>query len=169
MSRLPLGTRYGREQSVVDDNVTVDARDAGGADLLGEVVDAEQWILRGEDRGAESVGVVVVEVGVLHGIRVDPATTEHEVAAADEDQVAVESALLVDRAGAVDRGGDGVVGAECVEGEADREQLAGGSGERHRVRFEGVELLAGRHVADQQSPGSVGVTRLLHDLGDAVG
>ena len=136
---------------------------------MGDVVDGEQWVLRGEDRGAESVGVVVVEVGVLHGVRVDPATTESEVAPADEHEVAVESALLVDRSGSMDRGGDGVVGAERVEGEADREQLAGGSGQRHRVRFEGVELLAGRHVTDEESPGSIGVTRLLHDLGDAVG
>ncbi len=158
----------GLEEAVVDRDVTVDLLDARGAHLGGQPIESVQRVLRCELRDTEVVGVAVVEVGHLDGVVVDPAPTEGEVALPDEHEVACERSLRIDPARAVDGCDLPVVGAQAVERRADREQLARRSGQRHPIRVEVVERLAGVDVRHQQAPGGIRVAGLGHDGLDLV-
>jgi len=86
---------------------------------------------------------------------VSASTTEGEIAGPDEHEVTVHGATATHLAGPVDRRLLPMTGAQGVERQADREQLAGRPGERHLVRIQGVELLTGLDVDGQQAPGRV--------------
>ena len=157
------------EESVVDDDVAGHAPDSRRPHLLGQTVEAVQRVLGRQDRRPEVVRVVVVEVRERDGAVGVQAATEREITGGHQDKIADQRALRIDRAPPVDRGHEAMIGAELLQGEADREQLADRAGQGQLVGVKLVQGLAGRHVGDEEAPGRPRVAGFLHHGRDGAG
>ena len=163
----------GVEQPVVDRDVAVDLRDAGLADIGGELVESGEGIAALDDRstGEAGVGVVMIDLGeAVEGQRPVGlvAQPEAEIARRDEDEVAAEHAIR-HLAGAVDRGVEPVVRPIGVEAGGDAVDLHDRA-RRHALLARLVDQdLARRGVGQTNSPGRMLVDRLCLDLGNERG
>src|SRR5205807_8951771 len=96
----------------------------GSRDVFSQLVDAGERVLGGQLGVAGPVGVNVV--GVLKGDLpfLGRAAAERQVAAGDEDQIAVEPPVVIDGATAIDRRMKTVVATQRVECCRGRKQLS---------------------------------------------
>ena len=154
------------EQSVVDEHVTAHSFDAGLRNLRGEIVQSGQRVLRREFRlrAAAGIGVIAVGEGDLAGF--SRPSTERQVAAGDEDQIAGEFSFVVNLASANDWSFKAMVGSKCVESTCDRETFRRARGGEELFAVPLVTDLAGFQIDGEQTPMSLLVLRRVHQLAD---
>src|SRR6267142_1521080 len=160
-ARLAAGVAYEVDDVVVDDDgghhdagaalafrighqarvhveVTFDFANALGLDLRNEFLDDCKWIAW---KGRTVIRVVVVDKSES-AVGLD-AIGKIGIAAGDEDEVALECAVLVDWSGAVDAGMETVISAELREESAFRERFRGRGGDEQFVSVQRINDFAG--------------------------
>ena len=126
------------KQGGINEHAAFDLANAFGGDILGELLDDRERIAR--QRGAV-VGVIFIHEGE-RAVGLD-AIGKIGIAAGDEDEIAFQRAVRVDRAGAIDARVKAIVGAEFGEQGAFGENFRGGGRDEQFVGVEGVEDFAG--------------------------
>jgi hypothetical protein len=165
----PAAARPGAgEQAVIDEHLAADLLDRR-RDLLGQVVQGVQRVGIG-DLGVHepAVGVGVVVVGKQGVAVLAPAAAERQVAARDQDQVAVED-LVTHLPAAVEGGGKGPVRAQLAQGGGARVELGDRGGQDEFVRVVLVDGPAGLGVDDEDAPAGGLVLLRVGDRPDPVG
>jgi hypothetical protein len=139
-----------------------------GRHLIGQLADHEQRIA-GHRLG---VGAAVVRVVLVlerkRAVGADP-TGQVGIAARHEHQIAVQRAVLANRARAIDSRVETVVGAQQLEGGALGHQLGRGPGDEQLVGVEGEHRRFTVEIVERDAEGRAAVLRSADDPLDALG
>src|SRR5262249_12593573 len=161
-----VGAAFARavwKEARIDEHATLNFVNAFRGDVLGELLDDNERVAR---KSGAAVGMVFVDEG--EGAVGLDAIRKVGIAASDENQIALEGAMLVDRAGVVDTRVEAIIGAElCKEG-AFGECFSRGGRHEELISIERVENFAGVEGIKLDAEIRVREFRAAHDFLDTL-